>query len=72
MPSNSDLKKDDIFQQTATRPFSSVHFGNNAKSQLQVIIAIHNTVLGPALGGCRLMHYGSSNAYTLNRCFLGK
>jgi glutamate dehydrogenase/leucine dehydrogenase len=30
-----------------------------ARSGLPVIVAVHSTVLGPALGGCRLWHYPS-------------
>lgn len=34
-----------------------VFFGHDAKSGLKAIIAIHNTHLGPALGGCRMWPY---------------
>ncbi len=36
-----------------------VAFFNNEKAGLHAIIAIHNTKLGPALGGCRLYPYAS-------------
>ena len=36
-----------------------VVFCNNAESGLRAIIAIHNTALGPALGGCRMWNYAS-------------
>ncbi len=36
-----------------------VAFFNNEKAGLRAIIAIHNTNLGPALGGCRLSPYAS-------------
>ena len=36
-----------------------VAFFNNEKAGLKCIIAIHNTNLGPALGGCRLWPYKS-------------
>lgn len=51
---------DDIFQQIEARPFTRIHFANDSDSQLQVIVAIHSTVLGPALGGCRFVHYPST------------
>ncbi len=35
----------------------SVHFHQDAASGLRAIIAIHNTNLGPALGGCRMWSY---------------
>ncbi len=36
-----------------------VLFVNNEKAGLKAIIAVHNTVLGPAIGGCRLWPYAS-------------
>ncbi len=36
-----------------------VVFGHDAASGLNAIIAIHNTNLGPALGGCRMWPYAS-------------
>lgn len=37
-------------------------FHNDASSKLRAIIAIHNTVLGPATGGCRMFDYVSDEA----------
>ena len=39
-----------------------VAFFNNEKAGLKCIIAIHNTNLGPAVGGCRLYPYASEEA----------
>lgn len=39
--------------------FEQVTFHHDAESGLKVIIAIHNTTLGPALGGCRMANYDS-------------
>lgn len=36
-----------------------VVFAHDSETGLRVIIAIHNTSLGPALGGCRLWNYAS-------------
>ena len=36
-----------------------LHFKSDPASSLQAIIAIHNTRLGPALGGCRCVHYAT-------------
>ncbi len=36
-----------------------VLFVNNEKADLKAIIAVHNTNLGPAIGGCRLFPYAS-------------
>ncbi len=38
-----------------------VLFVNNEKAGLKAIIAVHNTNLGPAIGGCRLWPYESYN-----------
>ncbi|MDO6695747.1 Glu/Leu/Phe/Val dehydrogenase dimerization domain-containing protein [Aliiglaciecola sp. 3_MG-2023] len=37
-----------------------VAFFNDQKTGLQAIIAVHNTNLGPSLGGCRMWPYASS------------
>lgn len=42
-----------------------VIFYNHKDTGLKVILAIHNTVLGPALGGTRILHY-SNEADALN------
>lgn len=42
------------------RDFEQVTFCNDEKTGLSAIIAIHSTALGPAVGGCRMWDYGSS------------
>jgi len=39
-----------------------VAFGSDERSGLKAIVAIHNTNLGPALGGCRMWPYASDEA----------
>ena len=39
-----------------------VTYFNNEKAGLKAIIALHNTNLGPAVGGCRLYPYASEEA----------
>jgi leucine dehydrogenase len=51
----------DIFQQTANLACQEVHLFSDATTQLQAVIAIHNTMRGPALGGCRWLEYDHSN-----------
>lgn len=36
-----------------------VAFCNDPETGLKAIIAVHSTVLGPALGGCRMWHYAN-------------
>ncbi len=38
---------------------SELHVTSDPETQLRAIIAIHNTRLGPALGGCRFIEYNS-------------
>ncbi len=39
--------------------YGAVHIGRDAASGLQCIVAIHDTRLGPAIGGCRFLPYDS-------------
>ncbi len=48
-----------IFDELATTEHEQVVYCHDKHSGLKAIIAIHNTVLGPALGGCRMWHYAS-------------
>jgi phenylalanine dehydrogenase len=53
----SQWKAVDIF--TQIREHEQVVFCNDEKTGLKAIIAIHNTTLGPALGGCRMHLYAT-------------
>jgi leucine dehydrogenase len=48
-----------IFEQLASYEHEQIVFCRNDDVGLRAIIAIHNTTLGPALGGCRLYDYAS-------------
>lgn len=39
--------------------YGAVHIGRDAASGLECIVAIHDTRLGPAIGGCRFLPYDS-------------
>ncbi len=45
------------FDNIAKRDHEGVFFCNDNDTGLRAIIAIHDTTLGPALGGCRIKHY---------------
>ena len=47
----------DIFKLTNDFQFGEIHFKQCQKTGMRAIIAIHNTKLGPALGGLRFVHY---------------
>lgn len=50
-----------MFQQLKANTAQDLHFKYDAGSGLKAIIAIHDTRKGPALGGCRFLHYNSAN-----------
>jgi leucine dehydrogenase len=51
-----------IFDELAKKDHEQVIFCHDKDSGLRAIIAIHNTTLGPALGGCRMWPYDSEEA----------
>lgn len=51
--------KADIFEHLAAKDHEQVTFCYDEESGLRAIVAIHNTTLGPALGGCRMWPYKS-------------
>ena len=50
-----------LFETLATTGHEQVVFCHNHDAGLQAIIAIHNTTLGPALGGVRMRPYASTD-----------
>jgi leucine dehydrogenase len=48
-----------VFNSPSFDSHELVAFKEDAHSGLRAIIAVHNTALGPALGGCRFYPYGS-------------
>jgi leucine dehydrogenase len=52
----------DLFQTAEAMQFGDIHIKTDIKTGLRAIIAIHNTNLGPALGGCRCVHYDTGEA----------
>ena len=48
-----------LFSSLETTEHEQVVFCHNKESGLKAIIGIHNTVLGPSLGGTRVWHYNS-------------
>jgi leucine dehydrogenase len=49
----------DIFEEMQQRGHEQVIFNYDRASGLKAIIAIHDTTLGPALGGCRMLPYAN-------------
>lgn len=58
---STQLAHEQIFG-TGDQPHERVLFGSDPRSGLQAIIAIHNTTLGPALGGTRFYPYADEQS----------
>jgi leucine dehydrogenase len=55
----------DLFARMGTYDYGEVHVRRDRASGLQAIVAIHDSRLGPALGGCRFIHYADeASAFT--------
>jgi leucine dehydrogenase len=48
-----------VFELMSQHGYGEVHLVRDQASGLQAIVAIHDSRLGPALGGCRFIHYAS-------------
>ena len=56
---NSDLAKNPVIGQMNLHNHEQILFCNDNATGLKAIIAIHNTVLGPSLGGTRMWNYAN-------------
>ncbi len=56
-----DQQEARVFDMVEPMGHEQVMFFNDAETGLKGIIAIHNTVLGPALGGCRIWNYANES-----------
>ncbi|ALU74538.1 Glu/Leu/Phe/Val dehydrogenase [Tenacibaculum finnmarkense] len=56
-----DLKNDPVFGQLSFDNHEQIVFCNDEDTGLKAIIGIHNTTLGPALGGTRMWQYKSES-----------
>lgn len=52
----------EIFEKISSYGHEQVVYCNDKNTGLKAIIAIHNTILGPSLGGCRMYPYQSDSA----------
>lgn len=52
-------KADPVFGQVSFDDHEQIVFCNDKDTGLKAIIGIHNTVLGPALGGTRMWNYNN-------------
>src|SRR6478672_207636 len=52
----------EVFERLSKYDFGEVHFKLDKSTQLRAIVAIHDSRMGPALGGCRFIEYDSDDA----------
>lgn len=61
-----------LFKEMEKNDYEEVIFCQDKKSGLKAIIAIHDTTLGPALGGCRMWPYDSEEEAVIDALRLAK
>ena len=61
-----------IFRRIEQGGHESVTFCSDPDSHLQMIIAVHNTLMGPALGGCRMWPYADMDEALMDVLRLSK
>src|SRR5271167_5074051 len=52
----------DLFGHLKAYDYGEVHFRFDKATGLKAVIAVHDTRLGPALGGCRFLEYETDEA----------
>ncbi|RUR12047.1 amino acid dehydrogenase [Legionella sp. km772] len=57
MMNNKSVTEDDFLDYALSHGFGDLHFKVDPETGMKAMIAIHNTKLGPALGGCRFIEY---------------
>jgi leucine dehydrogenase len=62
----------DLFRHLSTYDYGEVHFKLDKATGLRAIVAIHDTRLGPALGGCRFIHYDTDEAAVVDALRLAR
>ena len=53
---------DRLFRYAEFLGFGELHIKFDHPTGLRAIVAIHNLKRGPAIGGCRLIHYATTDA----------
>jgi leucine dehydrogenase len=62
----------DVFGKLSRYDFGEVHFKLDKATHLQAIVAIHDSRLGPALGGCRFIEYDTDEAAVIDALRLAR
>ena len=62
----------DVFGKLSKYDFGEVHVKLDKATHLQAIVAIHDSRLGPALGGCRFIEYDTDDAAIIDALRLAR
>lgn len=62
----------DLFGHLSAYDYGQVHFKLDKATGLRAIVAVHDSRLGPALGGCRFIHYDSDEAAVVDALRLAR
>ena len=62
----------DLFAHLRAYDYGEVHFKLDKASHLRAIVAIHDTRLGPSLGGCRFLPYDTDEAAVIDALRLAR
>ena len=62
----------DLFGHLQAHDDGEVHFKFDKATQLRAIVAVHDSRLGPALGGCRFIHYDTDEAAVVDALRLAR
>src|SRR5690606_38213676 len=55
-------RRDAMFAQMEAVRLEALHLAHDPATGMRAVIAIHNTRLGPALGGCRFLAYADEES----------
>lgn len=61
-----------VFDHMAHYDYGNVHLRRDAATGLQAIVAVHDSRLGPALGGCRFIQYENEEAALIDALRLAR
>ena len=64
--------QEDFLDYALSHGFGDLHLKVDSETGMKAIVAIHNTKLGPALGGCRFIHYPSTTNAILDAMRLAR
>src|SRR5688500_15755725 len=62
----------DLFGLLDKHGYGELHFGRDAASGMQCMVALHDTRLGPAIGGCRFLPYDNERAAIIDALRLAR